>query len=152
MTHTIRTITLDGNPWFDARGVCDALGMSLYSGTSQWLVGLSQDEKRLVWRREVPEIFSGSRAASVNFISESGLYKVVLRSDKPEAREFQDWVTRVVLPAIRKDGAYIQGEEKVVTGELSEDEFVLKALTILQGKVERLRAENVKLTVENTVL
>ncbi|WP_452030449.1 BRO-N domain-containing protein [Azospirillum palustre] len=44
-------------------------------------------------------------------ISESGLYKLVMRSDKPEARKFQDWVTRDVLPAIRKDGGYIMGEE-----------------------------------------
>lgn len=40
--------------------------------------------------------------------SESGLYKLVMRSDRPEAQKFQDWVTRVVLPAIRKDGAYVE--------------------------------------------
>ena len=44
-----------------------------------------------------------------------------MRSDKPEARAFQDWVTRDVLPAIRKDGAYVMGEEKVKTGEMDED-------------------------------
>ena len=42
-------------------------------------------------------------------IAESGLYKLVLRSDKPQAKAFQDWVTRVVLPAIRKDGALPSG-------------------------------------------
>lgn len=77
-------------------------------------------------------------------ISESGLYKLVIRSDKPEARDFQNLVTRVVIPAIRKDGAYIMGEEKVASGEMDEDEFVLKAMTILQGKVERLKLENAK--------
>ena len=56
----------------------------------------------------------GPRCPSLGLISESGLYKLVMRSDKPEARQFQDWVTRVVLPAIRKDGGYIQGEEKVI--------------------------------------
>lgn len=45
-------------------------------------------------------------------VSESGLYKLVLRSDKPDAKPFQDWVTQEVLPAIRKDGAYIDGEGK----------------------------------------
>jgi prophage antirepressor-like protein len=49
----------------------------------------------------------GSRRLVV--ISESGLYKLVMRSNKPEARKFQDWVTRDVLPAIRKDGGYIMG-------------------------------------------
>jgi prophage antirepressor-like protein len=56
-----------------------------------------------------------------------------MRSDKPQARLFQDWVTRDVLPAIRKDGAYIMGEEKVATGEMSEDEFVLKVIRRLSS-------------------
>jgi len=43
-------------------------------------------------------------------VSESGLYKLVMRSDKPQAKAFQDWVTKVVLPAIRKDGAYVMGQ------------------------------------------
>lgn len=43
----------------------------------------------------------------ITTISESGLYKLILRSDKPEAKAFQDWVTKVVLPAIRKDGGYV---------------------------------------------
>ncbi|WP_366518336.1 BRO family protein [uncultured Paracoccus sp.] len=48
------------------------------------------------------------RGSANLIISESGLYKLAMRSDKPEARAFQDWVTRDVLPAIRKDGAYIR--------------------------------------------
>ncbi|MDZ4192496.1 MAG: BRO family protein, partial [Pseudomonas sp.] len=57
-------------------------------------------------------------AGWVNFPSAptSGLYKLVVRSKKPEARAFQDWVTRVILPAIRKDGAYVLGEEIITTG------------------------------------
>lgn len=74
-------------------------------------------------------------------VTESGLYKLVLRSDKPQAKEFQDHVAKVILPAIRKDGAYIEGEEKVKTGEMSDDEFVLKAMNILQAKVARLTEE-----------
>jgi len=49
-------------------------------------------------------------------------------------------VTRVVLPAIRKDGGYIAGEEKIATGEMSEDGPVLKALEVMQGKIARLTA------------
>ncbi|WP_416369046.1 Bro-N domain-containing protein [Tritonibacter mobilis] len=44
----------------------------------------------------------------MKIISESGLYKIIMRSDKPEARAFQDWVTGTVLPAIRKDGKFSQ--------------------------------------------
>ena len=48
-------------------------------------------------------------------ITEAGLYRLVMRSNKPEASDFQDWVTDTVLPAIRKDGAYIKGEETAKT-------------------------------------
>lgn len=74
-------------------------------------------------------------------ISESGLYKLIMRSDKPEARRFQDWVTRDDLPAIHKDGAYIIGKEKIATGEMDEGAFALKAIEILQRKIDRLKAE-----------
>ncbi len=56
-----------------------------------------------------------------------------MRSDKPEAREFQDWVTRKVLPAIRKDGMYVAGEEKVKTGEMSD-------FSVAYGKFQRSAA------------
>lgn len=82
-------------------------------------------------------------------VSETGLYKFVLRSDKPEARPFQDWVTRVVLPAIRKNSAYVLGEEKVATGEMDEDELVLKAMGIMQRKLERLAQEKAALEATN---
>lgn len=96
---------------------------------------VSADEKRVV---KLP----GIRGLGLTFISESGLYKLIMRSDEPEARQFQDWVTREVLPAIRKDGAYIKGEELVKTGELDEEEFVLRAMEILQLKVRvRLDAQ-----------
>jgi prophage antirepressor-like protein len=58
-------------------------------------------------------------------VSKSGLYKLIMRSDKPQARAFQDWVTRVVLPAIRKTGGYVVGEEKVAAGELADRPCVL---------------------------
>ncbi len=75
-------------------------------------------------------------------LSESGLYKLVMRSDKPQAKRFQDWVTKDVLPAIRKDGGYIMGEEKVATGEMSEDELVFRAMEVMKNKIDRLRGDN----------
>lgn len=69
------------------------------------------NEQRLAERHSLPEPFSGSRAPSYTVISKSGLYKLIMRSDKPEACTFQDWVTRKVLPAIRKTGGYLHNEE-----------------------------------------
>jgi prophage antirepressor-like protein len=123
----VRVVTIDGNPWFVAADVCRALGMDPTQGTYQWLRGLADDEQQLVARGDHPEIFSGSRASTATIISESGLYKLVLRSGKPEAQQFQDWVTREVLPSIRKNGGYIAGQE-----QMSDLELLAKALQVSQ--------------------
>jgi len=141
----------DGEPWFVAKETLAALGMDLTNGgPARYMKHLDQTEKTKVTRKELPQLFRGSHAPSYLMISEAGLYKLIMRSNKPEAIQFQDWVTKVVLPAIRKDGAYVQGEEKVASGELSEDEFILKAVQILQNKVDRLTTENRKLSKELT--
>ncbi len=74
---------------------------------------LNNDEKSNIRRVDL----GLNPGRDLTLISESGLYKLIMRSDKPEAKSFQNWVTRDVLPAIRKDDMYVQGEEKVKTGE-----------------------------------
>lgn len=130
----IRVVEREGEPWFVAADVCKALGITSVKDAYD---RISATEKTYVGRT----LLGLAPGKPMVIISESGLYKLIMRSDKPEARAFQDWVTKVVLPAIRKDGAYVMGEEKVVTGEMTEDELVLKAMSILQAKVERLKAE-----------
>ena len=71
------------------------------------LRSLGEGEKRVT-----PQETRGQIHRSAVLVSESGLYKLIMRSYKPEAKAFQNWVTQVVLPAIRKDGAYVMGEEK----------------------------------------
>lgn len=95
-------MTLEGEPWFVARDVCETLTVGNVTDATQNLDQIEVKHYR----------FPGTRGRPNKLVSESGLYKVIMRSDKPEARSFQDWVTRVVLPAIRKDGGYIMGEEK----------------------------------------
>lgn len=90
--------------------MCRVLELNIEKhGAAHYLGYLGADE---INRQRV----AGMRGPASYIISESGLYKLVMRSDKPEAREFQDWVTREVLPAILKDGMYVAGEEKVKTG------------------------------------
>lgn len=106
-------VLIEGTPWFVAADVCRALGMPGFPST--YTNRLSSDEKRVLRRGEVSSFdletsLFVSKTPTVTLISESGLYKLVMRSDKPEARSFQDWVTRVVLPAIRKDGMYVAGD------------------------------------------
>lgn len=136
-TSSIRVVNIEDAPWFVAADVCNTLGMGMAKGTFKWLQALDATEKA-----RVPHgLIGGKGGNQLTLISESGLYKLIMRSDKPEAKGFQDWVTKVVLPAIRKDGGYVKGEEKVVTGEMSMDEFILKAMQMQAAKVERLKAE-----------
>lgn len=138
----IRVVDIEGQPWFVASDVRRVLSIAQAGSNFTFL---SKDEVQPLPRG----LTSGKGMGRALVLSESGLYKFILRSDKPEAKAFQDWVTRVVLPAIRKDGAYVMGEEKVATGEMSEDELVLKAMGILQAKMERLTKEKEALQAEN---
>ena len=72
-----------------------------------------------------------------NFITEGNLYRLITHSKLPDAQKFEKWVYDEVLPAIRKTGGYIAGEEK-----LNEDELVLKAMEVLNRKIDRLKQKN----------
>lgn len=98
---------IDGQPWFVASDFCKVLGLT---NVTQATKALDQNEVR---KLNQIAFALGRGGKDIPVISESGLYKLALRSDKPDAKPFQDWVTKVVLPAIRKDGAYVMGEEKV---------------------------------------
>lgn len=140
----IRMVELNGRPWFIARDVCVALDLRDHrGGYGHHYKHLGEDE--ITPMSDLGVKLPGTGMHSAKLISESGLYKLVMRSDKPQARAFQDWVTRTVLPAIRKDGAYVMGEEKVATGEMAEEELLAKAFGILQKKVERLTQEKAAL-------
>jgi prophage antirepressor-like protein len=128
--NTIRVVEIDGEPWFVVRDVTNLLNFQTTAGSGWLTKHLLPEEVRTI------RISEGKRGnPNKVVVSESGLYKLILRAQRanPVAREFQDWVTRVVLPAIRKDGAYVSGEEKLASGEMSEDEFVLKVMPNLKG-------------------
>ncbi len=91
-----------GNTWFIASDVCKVLEIK---NAPHALKGLDDDEKMTIANGDS---HSGKRggAQSLNIINESGLYKLIFRSRKPQAEAFTKWVTNEVLPAIRKTGGY----------------------------------------------
>ncbi len=101
----VRTIELNGEPWFVLRDVCGVLGLDSPHKVAK---RLDEDEKG---RNSIPTL-GGSQEMTV--ISESGLYNVILRSDKPEAKPFRKWVTTEVLPSIRRNGGYICNAEELI--------------------------------------
>lgn len=106
----VRVLTDEhGNPWFLGADVCTILG----TATNHIREYLDADEITNIRSTDIAQ--NGGKAPV--FVSESGLYSLVLRSRKPEAREFKRWVTHEVLPSIRKHGAYMTEStlEKAVT-------------------------------------
>lgn len=99
----IRVVMRDDAPWFVAKDVCDCLTLT---DTNKACQNLDDDEKLIVSRDFDCELFSESKAQALTLISESGLYTLIMRSNKPEARAFRKWVTSEVLPSIRKTGSY----------------------------------------------
>lgn len=125
----------NGNIWFMAN---DVLSILEYAKNG-WATKINRLNKNGVTKCKV--IDNMGRNQEANFINEPNLYVLIFGSKMNKAQEFQDWICTHVIPSLRKDGAYIDGEEKVVTGELDETEFILKAMTMLQGKVDRLTKE-----------
>ena len=99
-TITVRSLERDGQIWFVAADVCKALEIN---NPSQALTRLDSDEKTALTNNEGR---AGQGAQNYNIINESGLYSLILRSRKTEAKQFKKWVTSEVLPSIRKTGGY----------------------------------------------
>lgn len=113
----IRTITKDNEPMFCLMDICKALGMKNPTMVASRL----EDD-------EVTKFDLGSKRGETNFVTESGLYAVILRSDKPNAKKFRKWVTGEVLPSIRKNGGYIANQEN-----LTPEQIVANALVVAQN-------------------
>ena len=98
--YSIRTTEINGQIWFVAADVCKALEIN---NPSDALKRLDDDERLTLANSEGQ---NGNGAQSYNIINESGLYSLILRSRKAEAKRFKKWVTAEVLPSIRKTGSY----------------------------------------------
>lgn len=94
----VRSILIDGDPWFVAADVCKALELEK---TNRALSRLDDDEKG------AHSVSTPGGRQRMSIISESGLYSLILGSRKPEARAFKRWITHEVIPSIRKHGAYM---------------------------------------------
>jgi len=96
----VRITLIANEPWFLAKEICDILDIK---NVSDALSSLDEDEKSTI---ALSDSTSGGNPNKL-IVNESGLYSLVLRSRKPEAKSFKKWITSVVLPTIRKTGAYM---------------------------------------------
>lgn len=129
-----------GEPWFIAKDICDVLELD---NVTNALRALDSDEKSNITNCNVAQ--NGGRAPLI--VSEAGFYKLVLRSRKPVAKEFQRWVTHEVLPSIRKRGAYMT--EQTVERILSDPDTLIRLATDLKHEREaRKQAERQVMELE----
>lgn len=128
----IRTIQKNGEPWWVLADVCKVLDLSNPSKVAD---RLEPDEKA--------NFELGLRGGATNCINESGLYAVILRSDKPQAKPFRKWVTNEVLPSIRKHGAYMT--EQTLERALTSPDFLIELAT--QLKAEQAQRKQLETTV-----
>lgn len=125
----VRTVQIDGEPWFVLTDVCRELEIS---NSRMAADRLENDELMSV------KLTSGGQRREMTIINESGLYTVILRSDKPQAKPFRKWVTSEVLPSIRKHGSYsVQSQ----FADLSPQLQVLIQMETRQKQIEARQAE-----------
>ena len=126
---SVRTIFVNNQVWFCIKDVCDILELKNPTAVAQ---RLDEDERAK---------FNLGRQGETNFTNESGLYTLILRSDKKEAKPFRKWITSEVIPAIRKTGKYEEKKKPLTQAEL-----------ILQQAQWMVEAENRINNIENNVI
>lgn len=143
---SVRTVTIDGEPWFVGKDVAGILG---YKNTRDALMThVDEDDKNTV------VISDGNRGnPNQKVINESGLYSLILSSKLPSAKKFKHWVTAEVLPTLRKTGGYINSVDLMVDtyfSDITDDQkgIVKGLLTNIEEKQKKI----VTLTAENDLL
>lgn len=121
---SLRVTDRDGDLWFVAKDVCDALGIATNHLREEGR-GLDYDEVSTLPNWE-------GKGASPLIVSEAGLYSLVMRSRKPEAKEFRRWVTHEVIPSIRRTGGYM-----VARKEETPEQTMARALLIAKEALDR---------------
>lgn len=119
----VRTVSVDNEPWFFAKDVCDALNVA----TNHVRESLDEDEVSNLRSTEIGPEFGGKAPL---IVSEAGLYSLILKSRKPEAKAFKRWITHDVIPAIRKTGGYsVKQAEQDKTREMRAEAMLRNSIS-----------------------
>ena len=133
----VRVVMRDGEPWFVAKDACDCLELTNVSKACQTL---DEDEKGIT------KVYTLGGYQDMMLISESGLYTLVMRSNKPEAKVFRKWVTSEVLPSIRKTGGY---GIRTVDDMINDPDTAIRLLT--QLKILRLQNDQLEMERDEAI-
>lgn len=131
---SVRSILIDGEPWFVGRDIAKSLGYKDQKAAVRDLVDYS--DKRLIQRGQYTPL-DNIPNRGLMFINESGLYSLILSSELPRAKAFKRWVTRKVLPSIRKHGIY--ATEDFLEMSIADPAWAIGVLTALKEKQDKIK-------------
>lgn len=144
----VRTVIRNGEPWFVTKDVCDILELT---NSTMAIESLDTNERGSLRITEGTSPLGGN--PNVNIISESGLYVLIFKSRKPEAKAFCKWVTSEVLPTIRKTGQYKAATANMTLNEFVSREFAaLRSMAItagLEGNAATVSANNAMVRIHS---
>lgn len=133
---TVRTVTIEGEPWFVGKDVAGILG---YGNTRDAILShVDEEDRRVIQKSENATFEIPNRGMSL--VNESGLYSLILGSKLESAKRFKHWVTSEVLPSIRKHSAYLT-PEKVEEFLLNPDTIIRLATDLKNEREARIAAE-----------
>lgn len=121
----VRTMVIEGEPWFAGKDVADILGYR--NGSRDINRHVDEEDKRKIM------LFDGKQDKETIIINESGLYSLILSSKMPNAKKFKRWVTKEVLPSIRKTGGY-----KVPTSPAEQIKLLATGFSDHESRIENL--------------
>ena len=134
---SIETKIVKNEPWFCGDDVCRALEFTAKSAVV--LRKLDDDEKLMC------KVYTSGQGRDMWFVNESGLYNLIFRSNKPEAKTFRKWVTGEVLPSIRRTGSYSRYTyQKGTNSQLLDDYTQITLRDITRVSSAPLRAKMVR--------
>lgn len=146
----VRTIEQNGDVWFSAKDICDILE---HSNSRKAIMLLDDDEKMTVTKSYGQTEKQRGGARFMTFVSEPGMYKLIFRSHKPEAKEFTRWVTHELLSQVRSHGIYLTPRVRAI---YENDPIAFSRLLDhyidVQNENESLRTENSMLKISNADL
>lgn len=138
--HEVRMVVIDGEPWFVGNDIANALG---YRDNTSALRNVDKEDKISRWG-SFSTTLGGKHAMTI--INESGMYTLIMSSklQTDNVKRFKRWVTKDILPSIRKTGGYIMGQEK-----MTDEELMSRALVVANNRLLEVEQKNQELIKEN---
>ena len=135
----VRTVIIDGEPWFVAKDACAVLGIRNVSDAVSRL-----DEDGVGTTEVIDSLGRKQQASSVDL---SALYELIFMSRKPDAKKFRRWVTREVLPSIRKTGSYSVATASTMAVDLSDPAFQRQLVQVASAALDRAESAEAQLAI-----